>query len=95
MTANRIHSSWYNGGVRVHDVTDSSDPEELYSYNPEGYSFWTAVRGRGFTLGGIYGARSDHDGGVAVLHADRGQQRAPSFEGSAAPADPGLGPAEE
>ncbi|WP_265108798.1 LVIVD repeat-containing protein [Halosolutus halophilus] len=96
VTANRIHTSWYNGGVRVHDITDPTDPELLYSYNPEGYSFWTAVRGRGFTLGGIYGARSDiHDGGVVFLHADRGQRRAPSFEGSAPPSGPEIDVDEE
>lgn len=89
VTQNRIHTSWYNGGVQVHDITDETDPEELFSYNPEGYSFWTAVQGRGFTLGGIYGARSDaSNGGVAFLHADRGQRRAPSFDGSAPPRGP-------
>ena len=93
VTANRLHTSWYNGGVRVFDITDPSDPTELYTYNPEGYSFWTAVRGRGFTLGGIYGSRSDdHDGGVAFLHADRGRQKSPSFEGSDPPAGPEVEP---
>lgn len=93
VTQNRIHTSWYNGGVRVYDVTDETDPEELYFYNPEGYSFWTAIQERGFTLGGIYGARSDaHAGGIAFLHADRGRSRSPSFEGSAPPERPGLGP---
>lgn len=92
VTRNRIHTSWYNGGVRVFDVTDPEDPEELAAYNPEGYSFWTAVRGRGFTVGGIYGADStDHTGGVVVLHDDRGAVRPPSFEGSPPPSDPGIG----
>ena len=89
VTQNRIHTSWYNGGVQVHDITDETDPEKLFSDTPEGYSVWTAVQGRGFTLGGIYGARSDaSNGGVAFLHADRGQRRAPSFDGSAPPRGP-------
>ncbi|MFC7007674.1 LVIVD repeat-containing protein [Halalkalicoccus salilacus] len=81
VTQNRLHTSWYNGGVRVYDITDETDPEELYFYDSEGYSFWTAVQERGFTLGGIYGARSDtHAGGIAFLHTDRGRNRSPSFE---------------
>ena len=92
MTANRLHTSWYNGGVRVHDITDPSDPEELASYNAEGYSFWTAVQGRGFTIGGVYGARSDASpGGMLVLHDDRGKKQPPGFDGSAPPEDPGIG----
>lgn len=92
VTANRIHTSWYNGGVRVHDITDPSDPEELASYNADGYSFWTAVQGRSFTLGGVYGARSDDsDGGVAFLHVDRGRKRPPGFDGSGPPESPGIG----
>jgi hypothetical protein len=75
--------------VRVYDITDPSDPEELAVYMPEGYAFWTAEAGRGFTVGGIYGSRSaDHEGGVAVLHDDRGRRTSPGFEGSDAPAEP-------
>ena len=71
VTENRLHTSWYHGGVRLYDITDPSDPDEIGVYNPEGQAFWTAVESRGFTLGGIYGARSDdHEGGVAVLQSD-------------------------
>ena len=91
VTQNRIHTSWYNGGVRVFDVTDPTEPALRGVYNPEGYAFWTAVRARGFTVGGIYGARSDHhDGGVAFLHDDRGRKRSPGFGGSEPPERPGM-----
>jgi hypothetical protein len=91
VTANRIHTSWYNGGVHVHDIVDPAEPEELGRYQPDGIAFWTAVSARGFTVGGVYGARSDDsDGGVAVLSDDRGEKRPPAFDGSAPPSDPGM-----
>lgn len=91
VTQNRLHSSWYHGGVRVHDITDRSDPVELARYRPEGIAFWTAVYARGFTVGGVYGSRSDdHDGGVVFLRDDRGERRPPSFDGSAPPDEPGI-----
>jgi hypothetical protein len=94
VTNNRLHSSWYAGGVRVHDITDPTNPEELYSYQEDGVQFWTAVRGRGFTLGGIYGAGSD-TGGFVVLHADRGKKTPPGFDSADAPSEPETGLPEE
>lgn len=70
VTEDRLHTSWYFGGVRLYDITDPTNPEEVGVYNPEGQAFWTAVESRGFTLGGIYGELSEnHEGGVAILHA--------------------------
>lgn len=95
VTANRLYASWYNGGVRVYDITDPSTPEELAAYDPDGYSFWTAVRGRGFTLGGVYGARSDASaGGIVVLHDDRGTKQPPEFDGTDSPNRPEHDPRE-
>lgn len=38
-----LYSSWYYGGVKVYDVADPSDPEELASWrDSEATSFWTA-----------------------------------------------------
>lgn len=88
VTANRIYTSWYDGGVRVHDITDPTDPEELASYQTDDTSFWTAVRSRGFTVAG------DIDGGVLVLHNDRGRKRPPAFEGTGAPSGPEVQPDE-
>ena len=93
VTANRLHASWYNGGVRVYDITDPSDPSELAYYDPDGYSFWTAVSGRGFTIGGVYGALSEA-GGITILHDDRGKKRPPGFDGADPPSDPEVMPGE-
>lgn len=93
MTANRLHASWYSGGVRVYDVTDPSDPTERAAYDPDGYSFWAAVSGRGFTIGGVYGEESA-SGGITILHDDRGAKRPPGFEGADPPAEPEVTPGE-
>jgi hypothetical protein len=42
----KLYSSWYFGGVKVHDVTDPATPEELAWWrDPETTSFWTAQTG--------------------------------------------------
>lgn len=39
----RLYSSWYFGGVRVHDLGDPAEPEELAWWRaPEESAFWTA-----------------------------------------------------
>lgn len=39
----RLYSAWYNGGVKIHDVSDPANPEELAWWRlPEETSFWTA-----------------------------------------------------
>lgn len=92
VTQDRLHSSWYHGGVRLFDISDRADPDELARYRPEGVAFWTAVFDGEFTAGGVYGARSDdHDGGVVFLHEDRGEKRRPTFDGSSPPDVPGIG----
>ncbi|WP_458204535.1 LVIVD repeat-containing protein [Haladaptatus sp. NG-SE-30] len=75
VTANRLYTSWYNAGARVYDITDPSNPRQTYEYDPDGSSFWTAVRARGFTV------VSDIGGGLVFLHEDRGQLDSPSFGG--------------
>jgi hypothetical protein len=42
---NRLYTSWYQGGVRVLDVSEPESPRELASWrDPEAASFWTAKR---------------------------------------------------
>ncbi|PSQ09486.1 hypothetical protein BRC93_12695 [Halobacteriales archaeon QS_5_70_15] len=86
VTANRLHTSWYDGGVRVYDVTDPSAPEELSAYRTDDTSFWTAVSARGFTVA------SDIGGGLLFLHDDRGAKSPPAFDGSR---ERGSGPGPE
>lgn len=92
VTANRLHTSWYHGGVHIYDITDPSNPERVAGYDPDGYAFWTAVSGRSFTVGGVYGALSSGDGGVAVLHNDRGEKQPPAFDGGIPPGEPEVMP---
>ncbi|WP_135366189.1 hypothetical protein [Halosimplex halophilum] len=38
-----LYSSWYRGGVKVHDISDPANPEQLAHYeNGDRASFWTA-----------------------------------------------------
>jgi hypothetical protein len=47
LTGGRLYSSWYQDGVKVHDVSDPANPEELSHWrDPEGTRFWTAQVGR-------------------------------------------------
>lgn len=75
VTANRLHASWYDGGVTVHDVTDPSTPETVASYHTDDTSFWGAVAARSFTVA------SDIGGGLVFLHEDRGERASPGFDG--------------
>ncbi|MCU4974647.1 hypothetical protein OB955_18160 [Halobacteria archaeon AArc-m2/3/4] len=39
----RLYSSWYHGGVKIHDVSDPANPEELTWWrDPADAAFWTA-----------------------------------------------------
>lgn len=95
VTGNRLHTSWYHGGVHVYDITDPANPDRLAGYDPDGYAFWTAVEDRSFTLGGVYGALSEGTGGVTVLHNDRGTMQPPGFDGGTPPSNPGMMPENE
>ncbi|OLZ39832.1 hypothetical protein A6E15_02005 [Natrinema saccharevitans] len=39
----RLYSSWYRGGVKIHDVSDPNEPEQLAWWrDPDETAFWTA-----------------------------------------------------
>lgn len=60
VTQSRLYSSWYGGGVRVHDITDPANPKQVGCYDPDdessywcgGYDFatWHAVFARGHVV---------------------------------------------
>jgi hypothetical protein len=51
LTHGRLYSAWYNGGVRVHDVRDPSEPRQIFRWRDSATtSFWTAQRGSGCFL---------------------------------------------
>ncbi|EMA51042.1 LVIVD repeat-containing protein [Halococcus salifodinae] len=40
----RLYSSWYRGGVKIHDVSDPANPEEIATWRrTEDTSFWATV----------------------------------------------------
>lgn len=46
LVGDRLYTSWYFGGVKVHDISDPSEPEELAWWrDPTEASFWTAQAG--------------------------------------------------
>ncbi|WP_332897910.1 LVIVD repeat-containing protein [Haladaptatus sp. CMSO5] len=43
ITGDRLYTSWYQGGVKIHDIADPASPEELAWWRePDETSFWTA-----------------------------------------------------
>ncbi|USZ69336.1 hypothetical protein NGM10_06260 [Halorussus salilacus] len=43
IVGDRLFSSWYQGGVKVHDISDPANPEELIWWRmPDEAAFWTA-----------------------------------------------------
>ncbi|MFC6731574.1 LVIVD repeat-containing protein [Haladaptatus sp. DYSN1] len=43
IVGDRLYSSWYQGGVKIHDISDPANPEELAWWRePTQTSFWTA-----------------------------------------------------
>jgi len=51
LTDGRLYSAWYNGGVRVHDVREPSEPRQIFRWRDSATtSFWTAQRGAGCLL---------------------------------------------
>ena len=47
IVGDRLYSSWYQDGVKIHDVSDPAQPELLSHWRqPDEKSFWTAEGGR-------------------------------------------------
>lgn len=67
VTDSKAHTTWYQGGVRLYDIEDPSDPTELAAWvSPDGQAYWGAddlVDG-----GDRYTVASERDGkGLTVL----------------------------
>ncbi|SFR98831.1 LVIVD repeat-containing protein [Halomicrobium zhouii] len=61
----RCYSSWYQGGVKVHDVSEPSTPRELFHWRDGSQTkFWTAQRGvpGEFFLASSWESPGDEDG---------------------------------
>lgn len=66
-TDSKVHTSWYQGGVRLWDIEDSTEPTELAAWvSPDGQAFWGAKQL--VDDGNQYTAASERDGkGLLVL----------------------------
>ena len=85
LTNDRLYTSWYYGGVKIHDISDPANPLELAWWrNPEEAVFWTAR-----TAGDVFVASSINAANVVqnapnttrealyVFHDEAGRQADP------------------
>ncbi|MFB6068995.1 MAG: LVIVD repeat-containing protein [Halobacterium sp.] len=75
----RLYTSWYRGGVKIHDVSDPANPEELAWWRqPEHAMFWTAqyVDDASFVAGNMTGS-GDYPTGVYTFPNRAGEQPNP------------------
>jgi hypothetical protein len=75
----RLFTSWYQGGVKIHDISDPANPEQLAWWrNPDETSFWTAKRAtQEFFVASSYGRNSNGRGGFYTFPNHEGQQKDP------------------
>ncbi|NEU57929.1 LVIVD repeat-containing protein [Halorussus sp. MSC15.2] len=66
IVGDRLFTSWYQGGVKIHDISDPANPERLAWWRePEQTSFWTAKRTTPqFFVASSMGRRSNGKGGL-------------------------------
>ncbi|WP_433625641.1 LVIVD repeat-containing protein [Halomicrococcus sp. NG-SE-24] len=86
LVGDRLYSSWYQGGVKIHDVSDPTNPEELAWWrDPEATAFWTAKRAAGeFFVASSMGREADGRGGLYTFPDRAGRQSdPPSLVGNA------------
>ncbi|WP_276280620.1 LVIVD repeat-containing protein [Halorussus caseinilyticus] len=94
IVGDRLFTSWYQGGVKIHDISDPANPKELAWWRkPDETSFWTAKRATdGFFVASSMGRRSNGKGGLYTFPiedaTDKPQKDPPSLtteaDGSAA-----------
>ncbi|PSQ17811.1 hypothetical protein BRD00_06355 [Halobacteriales archaeon QS_8_69_26] len=74
----RLYSSWYQGGVKVHDVSDPSNPELLAWWrDPSVARFWTAQVAAGGTFVASSYDRGETEGRLYVFPDRPGRQPDP------------------
>ncbi len=83
----RLYTSWYQGGVKIHDVSDPANPEELAWWRrPEQARFWTAqyATDEAFVAGNMGG--QTYNAGVYTFPNRAGEQPdPPTLETTTAP----------
>jgi len=59
LSENRLYSSWYQGGMMIHDISDPSAPERIAAWrDPDEVSFWTARRAADRVIASSMGLRN-------------------------------------
>lgn len=63
ITENRLYSSWYQGGMMIHDITTPVDPQRIAAWrDPDQVSFWTAQRAGETVIASSMGLRDAREG---------------------------------
>ena len=85
LAGDRLYSAWYQGGVKIFDVSDPANPEELIWWrDPEQAAFWTARlaipstgEDDGFFVASSYGVSNGIEEGLFTFPDRAGQQADP------------------
>ncbi|MFB6149364.1 MAG: LVIVD repeat-containing protein [Halobacteriales archaeon] len=71
LAGGRLYSSWYQGGVMLHDISKPTAPERLSWWRkPDEARFWTAQRARDCYIASDMGARGSTTGGTLYTFPD-------------------------
>jgi hypothetical protein len=76
----RLYTSWYRGGVKIHDISDPANPEELAWWRQPDYTmFWTAQHtgGDAFVASDMNSTGTNHPSGVYTFPDRAGEQADP------------------
>jgi hypothetical protein len=75
----RLYTSWYEGGVKIHDVSDPASPEELTWWRQPGKAkYWTAqFASEDFFVAGDMMANENHPSGIYTFPNREGEQSDP------------------
>jgi hypothetical protein len=85
LAGDRLYTSWYQGGVKIFDVSGPTAPEEIAWWrDPDNTGFWTAQlavlsdkSGEGFFVASSYGVSSGIEEAVYTFPDEAGQQKDP------------------
>jgi PGF-CTERM protein len=75
----RLYTSWYEGGVKIHDVSDPANPEELAWWRQPGKGkYWTAqFASEDFFVAGDMMASEEYPSGIYTFPNREGEQSDP------------------
>ncbi|PSP56356.1 hypothetical protein BRC82_02360 [Halobacteriales archaeon QS_1_67_19] len=79
IVGDRLFTSWYQGGVKIHDISDPANPEELAWWrDPDEAAFWTAkLATEKFFVASSMGRRANGKGALYAFPNHAGEQKDP------------------